>query len=374
MKKIQYFSWLRAAGCLAVVVLHTFYAAMGLYGETSKSYMVAMAVRNCMMWAVPCFVMVSGALLLSPNRNVTYKKLFGTYILKMVAVLIIITAVYELVDCLLGQEVWGLSLIKDYFSNLLSDTSWKNLWYLYLMIALYLMLPIMRLAIRNAKSADIRYMIVLFFVFLSIMPTLEKTADIQLGFYITEHTVYPLLFVVGFAMHEGYMKIPLRASIMITVIGFIALVSMSVFEVCYSGGSDGTSIAYSICEALTSSYASPVIVVLSLGIFSLFKHGNALMSSAWSTTDAKLSAITVDPLASVVRCDGSSIVHAIDSVTLEVYLIHMIVLKIIMVKISEKNMQVGIGLVFLIAVVVGAVSILLALFLKRCMKIVKRRN
>lgn len=370
MKKIQYFSWLRAIGCLAVIALHTFYAAMGVYEESSRAYLVALTVRNCMMWAVPCFVMVSGALLLSPSRNVTYKKIFSAYISRMVAALIVITFVYEIVDCFLGQVAWGLSLVKDYLLKLVSDTSWKNLWYLYLMIALYIMLPIMRLAIQNAKLDDIRYMLALFFVFLSVMPTIEKMTDIQFGFYITEHTVYPLLFVAGFALHEGYIKIPMRASIVITVLGFIALVLMSDFLVGFSDESNGISIAYSACEALTSSYASPVVVALALGIFSLSKHGDALMSSALSEDDAKSLSTTADPFASVVQ-KISSIVHVIDSVTLEVYLIHMILLKIIMVKVAADGLQVGIGAAFLIAVADGVASILLALLLKKCMKIVK---
>ena len=59
-------SFLRAVACVAIVVLHTVNSAAILYeGRISRvDYGVSMAVVEALAWAVPCFLMVTGALLL----------------------------------------------------------------------------------------------------------------------------------------------------------------------------------------------------------------------------------------------------------------------------------------------------------------------
>ena len=85
------FSCLRAVACIAIVVLHIVYSAVLLYGNELGKWdtAISMIIVDCMMWAVPCFIMVTGALLLDPKRIITYKKLFGKYIFRIFAALIL---------------------------------------------------------------------------------------------------------------------------------------------------------------------------------------------------------------------------------------------------------------------------------------------
>ena len=68
--------YLRVIACLAIVILHTAYGAGSEFEEviTSFQHTVTMTVTNCMMWAVPCFVMITGALLLPPEKDISYEK------------------------------------------------------------------------------------------------------------------------------------------------------------------------------------------------------------------------------------------------------------------------------------------------------------
>ena len=90
-EKIYSFSYLRAIACIAIIILHMFASASIIYGEQIGILVNACSrsLSNVMMWAVPCFVMVSGALLLSKERKLTYRKLFRKYVLRMFLVLII---------------------------------------------------------------------------------------------------------------------------------------------------------------------------------------------------------------------------------------------------------------------------------------------
>ena len=73
--RVYSFSYLRAAACFAIVLLHTVFCAVSLFPEEASATQALLSniVVNNMMWAVPCFLMVSGALLLNPERPVTVK-------------------------------------------------------------------------------------------------------------------------------------------------------------------------------------------------------------------------------------------------------------------------------------------------------------
>ena len=71
-KKIIYLSKIRSLASLAIVILHTFtmYHIVDANNMTSVEEYMTRFVPFLMMWAVPCFVMVSGALLLNSNKNI----------------------------------------------------------------------------------------------------------------------------------------------------------------------------------------------------------------------------------------------------------------------------------------------------------------
>lgn len=99
-EKIENFSYIRAVACIGIITLHTVFTSLGLYGEWLKegqeiSYRV---VINNLMWAVPCFFMVTGALLLDKDREISYKKLFSQYIARILGAIIVFGFVFAVAD------------------------------------------------------------------------------------------------------------------------------------------------------------------------------------------------------------------------------------------------------------------------------------
>ena len=88
--RVYSFSYLRAVACFAIVLLHTVFCAVSLFPEEASATQALLSniVVNNMMWAVPCFLMVSGALLLNPERPVTVKKCLTKYIPRMLIALL----------------------------------------------------------------------------------------------------------------------------------------------------------------------------------------------------------------------------------------------------------------------------------------------
>lgn len=295
--RVVYFSRLKALGCIAVVVLHTFYAASAY--ATDRAQLAAMnAVRNAMMWAVPCFVMVTGALLLDKGRELGYKKLFSRLILRMAVSLAVFSVLFSCFDAAFVAKDMSLSAVTDGLKTALYGGGWKHMWYLYLMIALYLLMPAYRLVTRSAQRADIVYLCALYMVFLSVLPTVEALTGKDTAFYICAYSVYPLYLFLGYAMHNDMIRIPPLCAAVMTVAGLGAVVWLTVRST-----AKGTAV-----ESLLGNYSFAVFAVLSAGLFGLIK-----------ATDGKRIRVLDLIAGELERCSFG------------IYLLHMAVLKVVFV-------------------------------------------
>ena len=80
---------MRIAACVAIVVLHTVFAANEYFVNeiTNGQDIASRAIENNMMWAVPIFLMVTGVLHLDRRKPLSLKKLYRKYIFRVIAAL-----------------------------------------------------------------------------------------------------------------------------------------------------------------------------------------------------------------------------------------------------------------------------------------------
>ena len=320
-----YLSLLKALACLSVVFLHTYYASLPAYEPMGTSYIVAKTVRNLMMAGVPCFVMATGELLLDPNRIISFKRLFEKYILRALVLLIAFTGINLAFDCLTTDA--GFS-VKEYFIKLIGDGSWSHMWYLYLLLAIYLTLPLFKLVTENADRKTILFILGVFAVFMSVIPTVKVFfPEVNIAFYIPVTTVYPLYLLLGYARSRGFIKLPGWAWAAIFITSSAAVGALSVY-----GIRSGRNMP-------VDTYASVLIVLQACSFYQLISY--------------------------VGKPAGKGIVSCINKIsdcTMGIYLIHMILLKTLFVVIGFKPQ----GTVILIPVALGifAVSFIITFILK----------
>ncbi len=252
-------SFLRAFACIAIVLLHTVNSAAILYeSRISRSvYAGSMAVVEALSWAVPCFLMVTGALLLDPAREISLKKLFSKYILRVVIALAAAVLLFRAFDMLLNGEVLTASAVGRGFLNILTGKSWSHLWYLYVLIGLYLLLPLFRAAAEKLSVATLWYLVLVLFVFVSLLPLLELL-DLSVGFSIPVSSIYPLYLFAGYLIFKK--PLPKALAILLVLVGAGGLAAAA--YLCYDKG-------LSFLNVLLN-YASPLTALLSCGVFSLF--------------------------------------------------------------------------------------------------------
>lgn len=262
-KREHAFSYLRAIASIAIVCLHTCYVSVRIYeGQiTASEFLVSRSAVNCLMWAVPCFVMVSGALLLDPDRQISYKKLFGTYIFRMAGALLVFCLVFQLVDLLMNGEAVTAGGIFTGWAEMLTASSWSHLWYLYLMIGIYLLLPFYKKAAAYSSKKDLQYLLAVYGLFLSVLPLLNSTTGTVVGFYVHVSTIYPFYLFLGYYIYRyGRERLSLVLSLLLMLGATALIIVLSVMK--YKNGLFETEDFW--------GYSSPVVVLQAVGMYGLF--------------------------------------------------------------------------------------------------------
>ena len=296
-KTIYYLSYVRALACVAIVILHTVDAAVILYGDklSSEARGSALSVVYFMMWAVPCFVMVTGALLLQKNRKVTLKDVFCKYILRVLIALVVFSLLFALFDALMNKDGSGAGFLLTGLTNIVTGNGWAHMWYLYLLIGLYLLLVFYRAVANHISDKEYKYLLLVYFIFLSVLP-LFGMVKTSIGFYIHVSTIYPFYLFAGYAIAEKKITIRMPLSVVLILVGVVGLSAAAVVE---------QANAELIATGNLLTYSSLFIVALSLGVFALIKNLGegakpAAITAAAETADVKAENVSEEEIISEV--------------------------------------------------------------------------
>ena len=293
---IDSFYWIRIVSCFAIVLLHSLFASNVYFEETitDGELLWSSAAENLLMWAVPCFLMVTGALLLDPERDIPASRVYGKYLKRVVLALLVFTLIFQVLGYLMEGEQ---TIIRGWLSDLFLGHSWAHMWYLYLMIGIYLMMPFYRMIVRSATGM-LDLLLVLIFVFTSVT-SLFRAFGVEPAFYIPTTVVYPLYIFAGYRLYQK--PLPAWSAAVLTVLCSAAIVALTVMRY-------RTGVLTDVAEMLSGSgdaaeldylfdYYSPLVVLQSAGLFSL---------------------------ACRIPAAAGSFIKTLDSCTFGIYLIHMI--------------------------------------------------
>lgn len=133
---------------------------------------------SALFWAslthssVSLFLMASGALLLPPERELTFRKLYGKMIPRMLAALFFWAACYKLVYLWLMNSLtpWDLTAAAK---NLLLFRHEEHLYYIHIMLLVYAFLPLTRLFAKHGGRRLLEYILTLWFLLGILYPTLR---------------------------------------------------------------------------------------------------------------------------------------------------------------------------------------------------------
>ena len=330
--RIPHITYIRAIACFFIVILHTMNVSVILYGDqiTLKQNMFSMMAVYLCTWAVPAFLMVTGALQLNPGIKLSIRDLFAVYIWRVLKALILCCLVFQLFDIGMDGEGFTPGNILGAFTDLFLGKSWAHLWYLYTLIGLYLLMPFFRMITEKCRIGDMRYGLGITLLFISCLPLL-RLADIQTAFVIPLTTIYPVYLFMGYAIEHGHFAMRKLYFGLLAAAGCLMLVGLTVYK--YLAFTD-------MPDYLLGSYAAVPAVVLSFGVFGLMKG-----LKAGPALDKALLAVD--------RCSFG------------IYLFHMIFIRLALRYWQINPYQYGAWMFAVIVTVIFAISFVLVWILKK---------
>ena len=160
--RLLYLDQLRLLGTFAVILAHVAGQNLSAVEVGSYPWAVFRMTDFAVLWSVPVFVMISGALFLDSVKPLNLRKLYGSNLKKLVTAFLFWSAVYALEKLLMGEG------IREAVEMLLQGR--YHMWYLFLIAGLYILTPLLR-KITESKQLT-RYFLAVFFVIRVFLPGL----------------------------------------------------------------------------------------------------------------------------------------------------------------------------------------------------------
>lgn len=251
--------YLRIFTTLSVVWIHicsTLIENLDLFDLSDKQISFFGANYQMMCWAVPVFFMITGALLLSPDKNITVNQCLNKYGLRVFIALIVFGVPFAMLKIIMENRNVKSTCIVDAFKAIIENNSLSHLWYLYTLLGIYLILPVLRLYVKQAKEREYKFILFVMFIFDFLLPFLSALSGLNIAFNIP--LKYPLYYVmVGYFINKNKLKLyQYRRS------SFIVL-TMSVILIWYMN-------YYSLHAKLWTTYDSPLSVIMAMSVFVIF--------------------------------------------------------------------------------------------------------
>lgn len=180
-------SVLRIAATLAVVFLHTtsgILDRMDLFAisEEQKSFLAL--GKQYMNWAVPIFLMITGTLLLRREKEIGFSECITKYVKRVLLALFCFGIPFSMMEIFFDKKTIDIQLFYDAVRHVISGNSWAHLWYLYMLIGIYCILPVLKRFTDGASRADLRNMLITMFFFQICIPLAENMMDLSIAFEI----------------------------------------------------------------------------------------------------------------------------------------------------------------------------------------------
>ena len=141
-KRIVWVDVLRLIGIIMVLTIHVVGNTINTFGLTGNAAIVYKILSSISAAAIGLFVMISGMMFL--GKNITYKDMFKKYIPKILIGIVVIGFIYSMMELVFTNKTFELSYIYDSFIKIINMNTWAHMWYLYLVLALYLLTPVVK--------------------------------------------------------------------------------------------------------------------------------------------------------------------------------------------------------------------------------------
>ena len=188
-QRIAYFDVLRILATFAVIVLHLSAQHWADTDVYSRAWQAFNLYDSAVRWAVPIFVMISGALFLSGSQDL--KHILKKNVLRLVTAFVFWSALYAVF--MVCFEGCPKSQIAQQFFN-----GHYHMWFLFMIVGLYLIVPFLRPIVRDEKL--LRYFLLLTLIFSFLLPQIAAALSLLSWQYCAEFKMLTGKFYYHFTL------------------------------------------------------------------------------------------------------------------------------------------------------------------------------
>jgi len=256
--KYEWADNIRAIATISVIFLHANAPMLYKYGNISTSnWMFGNISDSIVRYCVPLFLMLSGALLIPKQETLIEfvkkrypKLLIPFFVWSLFYLLLNIYHLYNNGTNNYSQHIW----------NFIKSGSSYHLWYIYMLLGIYLFIPIIGKWLINASQKEIGLFLSIWFITLFFnFPFLKKY---QIKIDLTNFTGYIGYVVLGYFLIKFNIKKSYYFWLILFIIGLIITI-------------EGTYVftkRNNLFYKEFYSYLAPNIAVLSVGMFMIIKE------------------------------------------------------------------------------------------------------
>ena len=148
--RVVYLDVLRILATFAVITIHVCTQNWNRVPLNSYEWNVFNIYSSFSRWAVPIFVMISGALFLDNRRTINIKKLYTKNILRIITAFIFWSMLYAIIEnVVFGKNRVNIKLFIRSFI-----VGHYHLWFLPMILGLYILTPILRKITSDKKTTE----------------------------------------------------------------------------------------------------------------------------------------------------------------------------------------------------------------------------
>ncbi|MFK8259824.1 acyltransferase [Erwinia sp. AnSW2-5] len=237
-----------------VILLHT--AALP-FSTFHSAWSVAVMYEALGRISFPLFLLIAGYI--SLNKKESLLSTLKTRVLDLLLPLIAWTVIYFIYDRTINESNTAFSLL-----DLLSTPAYGHLWFIYTLILLYLVTPLLNTFIQNGSQKRINYIIAVWFALASVYMLFDnfKVTVLENQVAPTPSNIDMVVYLSGFYIIGGVVR-RYKLSPKVTIASIIFILSAVLTAVM------GYSLSKSIGQPndIFLFYSAPTIVTLALACF-----------------------------------------------------------------------------------------------------------
>ena len=202
----QFLDVLRVLATCAVVLMHVLTGATDVTDASivPEYRSLLLSVMDLVTWCVPIFLLISGYLFLNPERTLTYPVMVKKYCRRIALAILLFGVPYAASELVVAEKSFRVMMIPEALKMTLTGHTWSHMWYLYLILFLYLITPLLKKVLRVLPVWGVVAMMAVIFLGSSVAPFLNKVLDVNSIPVLPDGGVYFLYYLCGyfFAVRE----------------------------------------------------------------------------------------------------------------------------------------------------------------------------